>query len=134
MDLRPKLNAKQFFWPPPARFWWCYPLHNNLAKNIKPYLLSANDSGAHLSVSNAEFEGGGDGHSYGDRTFVPNKPNPAISRPVLVPAGIEGFVGLLKTPNRLYDMRLSFHRKVPFEFLSESPFRSYIKTSSSKTR
>jgi hypothetical protein len=38
--------------------------HQNLTK-----LLSINDSGAHFSVSNTEFEGGGDGHGHDEGTF-----------------------------------------------------------------
>ena len=46
------------------------PSIQNLAKTTNTCLLSVNDSGANFSVSNTEFEGGGDGHIRGDRTFL----------------------------------------------------------------
>jgi hypothetical protein len=38
------------------------PSTQKLSQNTKTELLSVNDSRAHFSVPNAEFEGGGDGH------------------------------------------------------------------------
>jgi hypothetical protein len=48
-----------------------------LVKNTKNELLSVNDSGAHFSVSNTEFEGGDDRHGYGDYIFLAKQAQPS---------------------------------------------------------
>jgi hypothetical protein len=48
-----------------------------LVKNTKNELLSVNDSGAHFSVSDTEFEGGDDGHGHGNHTFLAKQAQPS---------------------------------------------------------
>ena len=59
-NLRPKPHVKKTFFGPPS------------GALVVPFfvLLSVNNSGAYFSVSNAEFEGGGDGHGHDDRIFL----------------------------------------------------------------
>jgi hypothetical protein len=72
-NLRPELHVKNIPGPPSGALVAgavLRSLYKNLVKNIKTRLLSVDDSGAHFSVSNAEFEGGGDGHGHGGHTFL----------------------------------------------------------------